>query len=610
MFDRSLKPRVPVINCYNDVEVFIAQLVAPFEVLDGLGNIRGEHCFSLSVILVFDETLSDLFRSGYSIGKMQDQSDAQLLREYARDGIEAAFAVLVRRYTDLVHSVAMRQTGSQDVAADVSQTVFISLVRAAPRLSTSLAQDASIAGWLCRAARNQCLKRQRDDFRRVSREIQAMDPMISSPEPAADWGQLRPILDEVMSELNEADHDTVVMRFFNNQDLRTIGLALGISEDSAQKRVARALDKLRVLLRRRGLGTTGAALSSVLSANAVQAAPAGLIATICASLPSAVPVAAGTSVLTATKTVVMTTLHKTLIATTLIAIGVGIYKAREAADLRKENERLHAEQVRSATSHNSTTAMAWRHEEKQGREDAIRGPVPQSDVPPASAPHDSRLAAASQALGDRAIKVRERLDKTPGKQIPELKLLTDADWLDALKDIDRLSTEEDFRRAYHQLRQQAKSKFSDLLERALKAYVQASQGNLPSQLSQLKPFFNTPIDDTILQRYGMLYTGKFQDVPRGEYLVAETAQPVDDLYDTVFEINLNGRRTRNFSQLAAEGAIANYVEANQGRLPSSASQVLPFARQPVDVLKVQQLIDRIPRGITTIDQLNGLTQTK
>jgi hypothetical protein len=271
---------------------------------------------------------------------------------------------------------------------------------------------------------------------------------------------------------------------------------------------------------------------------------------------------------------------------------------------------MHAEQVRSATSHNSALAMAWRQEEKEGREDEIRGPVPYSDVPPASDSHDSRLAAASQALGDRAIKVREHLDKTPGKQIPELKLLTDADWLDALKDIDRLSTEEDFRRAYHQLRQQAKSKFSDILERALKAYVQTSQGHLPTQLSQLKPFFTIAVDDTILQRYGMLYTGNFEDVPAGEYLVAETAQPVDNLYDTVFEINLNGRRTRNFSQLAAEGAIANYVEANQGRLPTSASQVLPFARQPIDALKVQQLIERIPRGITTIDQLNGLTQAK
>jgi hypothetical protein len=85
---------------------------------------------------------------------------------------------------------------------------------------------------------------------------------------------------------------------------------------------------------------------------------------------------------------------------------------------------------------------------------------------------------------------------------------------------------------------------------------------------------------------------------------------VDSLYDTVFEINLGGRRTRNFSQLAAEGAIANYVEANQGRLPTSASEVLPFARQPIDALKVQQLIERIPRGVTTIDQLNGLTQGK
>jgi RNA polymerase sigma factor (sigma-70 family) len=427
---------------------------------------------------------------------MQEKTDVQLLRDYAEQGSEAAFATLVGRYANLVYSAAARQSTSLDVAADVTQTAFIGLARTAVKLSASLSEDASIAGWLCRAARNQCLKRRRDDFRRLSREKQAMEELLSSSEPAPDWGQLRPILDDAMSELNDADHDSIVMRFFNNQDLRSVGLALGVSEDTAQKRVSRALEKLRALLSRRGIRTSGAGLSCALSTNAVQAAPPGLATTICSALPAVATGVAGTT----TKTLVMTTLQKTLVATALAAtIGTALYQTNEATQLRNDNERLRLEQAKSATSSHAVPSTVSRPEARQEGQDGILGAVPHSQIPRANASDDSQLVAASRVLGERAIKVRERLDKTPGKQIPELKLLTDADWLDALRDIDRLSTEEDFRRAYHQLRQQAKSKFSDLLETALKAYVQFSQGNLPTQLSQLRPFFSTPIDDAILQ---------------------------------------------------------------------------------------------------------------
>jgi hypothetical protein len=50
----------------------------------------------------------------------------------------------------------------------------------------------------------------------------------------------------------------------------------GTGEDAAQKRVSRALEKLRGVLSRRGVALTAAALTSVLATEAVTAAPAGL----------------------------------------------------------------------------------------------------------------------------------------------------------------------------------------------------------------------------------------------------------------------------------------------------------------------------------------------
>ena len=199
---------------------------------------------------------------------MQPKSDAQLLREYAEHGAETAFAEIVARHTNLVYSAALRQVDSPDIAAEVAQRVFIELARGARLLTRRLAEDASLAGWLCRSARNISLNLRRDEFRRHSRERLAMEQLDPSSETTPDWERLRPVLDEAMSELDEPDYDALVMRFFKNQDLRSVGVALGVSDDTAQKRVSRALEKLRDHLSRRGITTSAAALAIVLSAHA------------------------------------------------------------------------------------------------------------------------------------------------------------------------------------------------------------------------------------------------------------------------------------------------------------------------------------------------------
>src|SRR5205823_3099844 len=107
-----------------------------------------------------------------------------------------------------------------------------------------------------------------------------VEHLNSASETIVDWERLGPVLDEAMSKLSEPDYEALVMRFFNNQDLRSIGRALGVSDDTAQKRVARALDRLRTQLCQRGIRSTAAALSIVLSANAVQSAPVGLSAAV------------------------------------------------------------------------------------------------------------------------------------------------------------------------------------------------------------------------------------------------------------------------------------------------------------------------------------------
>ena len=209
------------------------------------------------------------------------KTDAELLREYAERGSEAAFAEIAARYTNLVYSAALRQVGSADLARDVGQSVFTDLARKAGSISKQMAESASLAGWLYRGTRFAALALRRGELRRQTRERQAMEQL--TVETAPNWEEVRPLLDEAMAELEEPDREALLLRYFKNEDLRAVGTALGVSEDAAQKRVSRAVERLRDIFAKRGVTAGTGGLAAVVSANAVQAAPAGLAATFASS---------------------------------------------------------------------------------------------------------------------------------------------------------------------------------------------------------------------------------------------------------------------------------------------------------------------------------------
>jgi RNA polymerase sigma factor (sigma-70 family) len=278
--------------------------------------------------------------------EMQEKSDAQLLREYVQHGVEEAFSELVHRRTNLVYSAALRQAGSSAAAAEIAQRVFVGLARNATSVSSRLTADASLAGWLCRSARNQALNLRRDEYRRRTRERQAMEQLIPDSDAAPDWQHLRPVLDEAMAELDDADYDTLVLRFFENQNFRAVGAAIGVSDDAAQKRVARALEKLREMLSRRGIRASAAALSALIPANAIQSAPAGLAAAISAAALAGSAAFTTSTLLSTTKVIAMTTLQKTLVAAAIAVLGgAGIYEARQAVQWRGQYQTLQQQEA-------------------------------------------------------------------------------------------------------------------------------------------------------------------------------------------------------------------------------------------------------------------------
>jgi|ERR1051326_54168 RNA polymerase sigma factor (sigma-70 family) len=200
-----------------------------------------------------------------------------LLSEYTQDGSERAFRELVGSYVSFVFSTALRIVGGdRPLAEDVTQTVFTDLARKA----VSLPKDVRLGGWLHRHTCFIARKTLRRERRRIAREKQAIE--LHNPEDysEANLAQIGLVLDEVINDLSEQDRNAIVLRFFEELDFRSIGEALGSTEDAARMRVSRAVEKLGGLLKRRGIVLTAAGISFVLSGKLASVAPAGLVTRI------------------------------------------------------------------------------------------------------------------------------------------------------------------------------------------------------------------------------------------------------------------------------------------------------------------------------------------
>src|SRR5438876_4338533 len=202
-------------------------------------------------------------------------TDLELLARYTRHRAEDAFAEIVRRHLDLVHSAALRQVRSPQLAEEVAQSTFIKLARHAHRL----APDTILTAWLYQVTRREAIDVVRREARRQLRE-QIATEMNAMNATTADWTHIEPLLDEAMHALDETDRSAVLLRYFENKSLREVGRTFGTSEDAAQKRVSRAVERLREFFVKRGITVGASGLAAVISANAVQAAPAGLAVTI------------------------------------------------------------------------------------------------------------------------------------------------------------------------------------------------------------------------------------------------------------------------------------------------------------------------------------------
>jgi RNA polymerase sigma factor (sigma-70 family) len=421
--------------------------------------------------------------------------DAQCLRRYAENGSEEAFRELVDRHLSLVYSTALRMlNGDVHLAEDVAQRVFSDVARKARNLS----HQTVLAGWLHRHTAFTASKVVRSEHRRRAREEEVVRmTLLPEGEPVDDrWQQVEPHLDQALDSLGRPGRDAVVLRYLLSRDLRSVGQALGCSEDAAQKRVARAVDKLRAFLARRGITLSAAALSTLLGSHAAGAAPTGLAAVITTSAITSTSAAGAGVGATSTLFYSMITENLTTVAVSgLLVVGLGTPLALQhhaKRSLETENQALRqqvelVDQLRAENQLLAAVHMDAEEAERLRRDNAelhrLRGEVAllrreQEQV--------ARVAAENAAL-------RERLE---------------AFATDTQASAMFLAEREAFREAGYERLNAAKS-----WAFALITYAQRNDGQLPSSTAEALAFLpeaDDPLPSEI--EVELLYTGNWLEI--------------------------------------------------------------------------------------------------
>src|SRR5947209_6822404 len=136
-------------------------------------------------------------------------ADGDLLRRFAADRDDAAFAELVRRYARLVWGVCRNLLADEADAEDAFQATFLALVRSADRVR----DPNALGGWLHGVAVRVCQKAKRSAARRRQRErAAAVSERRGSPPPSvSDWESLLAAVHQEVCRLPEAQRVAFVL---------------------------------------------------------------------------------------------------------------------------------------------------------------------------------------------------------------------------------------------------------------------------------------------------------------------------------------------------------------------------------------------------------------
>ncbi|HZZ19614.1 MAG TPA: sigma-70 family RNA polymerase sigma factor [Opitutaceae bacterium] len=403
--------------------------------------------------------------------------DAELLRSYADRADENALGELIERHMGFVYAVALRRVnGNVHHAQDVTQQVLVDMGRKAKALS----HHPSPKAWLFTAARFAAAKLMKAEQRRRAREeAHSMDESHGQDTPPAQWDRLRPALDEALEHLGNRDRKALVQRFFEGLTFAQIGKRDGVTEDGARLRVNRALGKMADIMKRRGLESTAAGLALELTAEASASAPPAIARAVAQGTLGVLRSHAAASATAGIHSVISSSKVALSLSAAVVIAAVVVGKQWSL-----ERDRDHAfDGLKLQLEHDRAEVRSLLHRRAIGQA-ALQRLAPSSE----------------EVLVDRVMALRNWFTENPSYTLPELRLMSDADWVGFAFEHPEIDAGGDLWPVAWEFRTKAVAAGEEAVQMALARFVNSDPHPPLTDPRQLLAY-STTLDADILGRY-------------------------------------------------------------------------------------------------------------
>jgi RNA polymerase sigma factor (sigma-70 family) len=209
-----------------------------------------------------------------------EPTDRELLRRYAAQRDESAFAAVVRRHESLVWNVCRRALPRREDAEDAFQAAFLVLARKAG----SVRWQDSVAPWLYAVARRVAAKARADAARRA--EAPRAAPPAPDPLEQMTVRELLTALDEETAALPEKYRGPIVLCWLEGATQPEAARRLGVSLNTVRRRLDAGCKLLHARLTRRGLALPALLGVMEVARRSAEAAPAAALAAALGKSPA------------------------------------------------------------------------------------------------------------------------------------------------------------------------------------------------------------------------------------------------------------------------------------------------------------------------------------